>query len=371
MIKKLGYYLFAAFFLIFRAFPLQKRKVFLVATHDDSEEGNIGIAVESFRKKMPELQFRYLTKKDGIRRPFSFFFVRAYHMATAGIILLDNIFMPMAYTPVSKKAKVVQLWHGTGTIKKFALDSDTGEVARLAEKANQRITHLIVNSEQTKKQYAGAFGVSEEKIYILGLPRTDLILDEHRMEEKKQEFFRQYPELQGKRCILYAPTFRDDEVEAPQLGLDLERFISAMGETEVLLLRLHPHVSGNFSDKMRERYNGRVCNMSDYPGVTTLLAVSDCLITDYSSIVFEYCLFDRPMVFYAYDLEVFDRQGRGFYEDYEDFVPGPVVKSQEELEKLWRGGGLSKEPAAAFREKVYEYRDRGATERLWELIFSK
>ena len=212
MVKKLGYYLFAAFFALFRIFPLRENKIFLVATHDDSPEGNIGLVREAFRQRRPELRFHTLTKRDGIRRPFSFFIVRAYHMATAGTIIMDNIFMPMAYTPLSKRAKVVQLWHGTGTIKKFALDSDTGEVARLAERANRRITHLIVNSEQTKKQYAGAFGVPEERVYILGLPRTDLILDDERIEAKRQEFFRQYPELAQRRCVLYAPTFRDDEV---------------------------------------------------------------------------------------------------------------------------------------------------------------
>lgn len=369
MVKKLGYYLFAAFFALFRIFPLRENKIFLVATHDDSPEGNIGLVREAFRQRRPELRFHTLIKRDGIRRPFSFFIVRAYHMATAGTIIMDNIFMPMAYTPLSKRAKVVQLWHGTGTIKKFALDSDTGEVARLAERANRRITHLIVNSEQTKKQYAGAFGVPEERVYILGLPRTDLILDDERIEAKRQEFFRQYPELAQRRCVLYAPTFRDDEVEKPKLGLDLERFAAVLRDDETLLLRLHPHVAANFSGEFGEKYGGRIRNMSDYPGVTTLMAVSDCLITDYSSIVFEYCLFNRPMVFYAYDLEEFDQKGRSFYEDYESFVPGPVVRTQDELEKLWRRGGLSGERAAAFRDRVYRYRDRGAVERLWELIF--
>ena len=111
-------------------------------------------------------------------------------------------------------------------------------------------------------------------------------------------------------------------------------------------------------------------NMSGYPGVTTLLAVSDCLITDYSSIVFEYCLFERPIIFYAYDLERFQKDGRDFYEDYERFVPGPVVKDQKELEQLWQTGFGTGDRVKNFREQVYEYLDKNAVNRLLELIFN-
>ena len=368
--KKLGYYIFAAFFFVFRCFPLQAKKVFLVATHDDSDEGNMGLIADAIQKEMPEKKLYFLTKRDGIRHPFSFFLGKAYHMATAGTILMDNIFMPMAYAPISPKAKVVQLWHGTGTIKRFGLDSETGEVARLAKKANQRITHLIVNSEKTKRQYAKAFGISPDKAYILGMPRTDLILDSGKMEIKKQKFYEQYPALKGKRCTLYAPTFRDDEVENPRLALDLASFAKKMGEKDVLLLRLHPHVAEKFSGEIGKEYAGKIINMSDYPGVTTLLAVSDCLITDYSSIVFEYCLFDRPMIFYAYDLEKFEKDGRNFYDDYPSFVPGPVVKKQEELEQLWERGFAYEKRIAAFREEAYEFLDKNAIGRLFKLIFA-
>lgn len=369
MVKKIGYYLFAVFFTVYRIFPVQRKKVFFVATHDDSDEGNIGIVAAAIREKMPEMKLYFLTKRDGIRHPVSFFFRKAYHLATAGTIFLDNVFMPMAFTPVSPKVKVVQLWHGTESVKKFGQDADTGEVKRLSKKSDGRITHLIVNSQRTKRQYAGAFALPEEKAYVLGLPRTDLILDRERMEEKKRQFYERYPELKGKRCTLYAPTFRDAEVENPTLALDLEKFLSIMGKEDALLLRLHPHVSANFSAEALERYENRIVNVSDYPGVATLLAVSDCLISDYSSIIFEYCLFGRPMIFYAYDLESFEREGRSFYEDYETFVPGPIARSQHELEAVWQSGFEYKDRIDAFKKETYEYLDKNATNRLLELIF--
>lgn len=370
MIKKIGYYVFAAFFALFRLFPLKENKVFFVATHDDSPEGNIGIVADALRKRKPEMKLCFLTRRDGIRHPITFFVIRAYQMATSGTIFMDNEFMPMAYTPIHPGAKVVQLWHGTGSIKKIGLDVETGQVAELAAKANRRITHLIVNSERTKGQYAKAFGVPEEKTYVLGLPRTDLILDRECMEQKRETFYAQYPQLRGKRCVLYAPTFRDDEVERPKLALELAEWTAAMREDEVLLLRLHPHVASNFPDGVLAVYGESVWDVSAYPGVTTLLAVADCLITDYSSIIYEYCLFDRPMIFYAYDLQKFREEGRDFYEDYENYVPGPVVQNQSDLVKIWQQGGEWKEKVADFRHEVYEFLDKNAVNRLLELIFN-
>lgn len=369
MIKKIGYYLFAGFFCLFRLFPVQKHKVFFVATHDAGEEGNIGIVAAAIREKMPQMRMIYLTAKDGICHPFSFFIGKSYHMATAGTIFLDNEFMPMAYTPISKKVKVVQLWHGTGTIKKFGQDSDKGEVARIAHKANKRLTHLIVNSERTKIQYAGAFNMPQERVYILGLPRTDLILDEEKREELRNKFYKRYPQLKGKRCTLYAPTFRDKEVDCPQIAIDLPHFARQMKEDEVLLLRLHPHVAAHFPKEVLDKCDNRIYNMSDYEGVTSLLLVSECLITDYSSIVFEYCLLAGSMIFYAYDWEQFEQQGRSFYEKYETFVPGPVVKDQEELERLWQERGQNEKVVSDFCKENFRYLDKNATNRLLKLIF--
>lgn len=341
----------------------------MVATHDDSDEGNIGIVAARIRQIRPEQKIVLLTRKDGIHRPFSFFFGKAYHMATAGTIFLDNEFMPMAYTPISPEVKVVQLWHGTGTIKKFGQDSDTGEVAKLAHRANRRLTHLIVNSEMTKRQYASAFNQPLDHVYILGLPRTDLILDEVRMQSMRRKFYQQYPQLENKRCILYAPTFRDDEEQNPQIALDVESFVRGLDENAVLLLRMHPHVAENYPSDLWEKWAGRVYDLSRYEGVTTLLAVADCLITDYSSIIFEYCLFDKKMIFYAYDLQRFDESGRGFYEDYESFVPGPVVYTQSELERVCRDEEVDQKILGRFREEMFAYMDGNATNRLLELIF--
>ena len=379
--KNIGYRLFGLCFTVFRIFRVRPRKVFLIATHDDGPEGNIAVTMRVMKKMDPRLTFVTLTKKDRGSNPFSFFFVKAFHMATAGIILLDNVFMPMAYTPISAKTTVIQLWHGTGTIKKFGLDSDGEEVAALARRGNKRLSWLVVNGERTRRQYATAFGLPPEKIRMTGLPRTDLLLNADYINKKKNAFF---SSIRGRienpkehRFVLYAPTFRDQEADRPKLMLDPETVLRGLPEDVILLLRFHPHVAEHFAaDKalaeIPEDLRSRVINVSDYPGVTTLLAAADVLVTDYSSIVFEYALLKRPMVFFAYDLEEFERTGRDFYEPYESFVPGPVTKDSKELILALNKSldeGADEEMIGTFLRENYRRMDGHAAKRVALLAF--
>lgn len=369
MIKKIGYIVFALFFYLSRMFRVDEKKVFLVATHDDSPEGNIGIVADAIGKSKPGCRLVWFTRKDKITQPVNFFIRKAYHLATAGTVFLDNEFLPMAYIRFAEKVKVVQLWHGTGTIKKFGQDVNTGSLKQLEYRANQRITHLIVNSEVTKREYASAFGISQERIFILGLPRTDLFLRKNFLEKKREEFLAGRKELRGKRCILYAPTFRDDEVENPKLHLDLSRMSEQMQKDDVLMIRLHPHVANRLGEEFQLEKWDNIIDVSNYAGVTTLLAVADVLVTDYSSIIFEYCLRRKPMIFYAFDLEKFNKEGRSFYRDYTEYVPGPVAQTQDGCMKYLKEYDFPEQ--SDFISENFQYLDGKATERLLELIFSE
>lgn len=367
MIKTVGYWIFALFYNVSRLFPVNPKKVFLVATHDNSPEGNVGIVADALKKKDESMKLVWFTRDNKVTRPFDFFVVKAFHLATSSYVFLDNEFLPMAYFHFRKQVKVVQLWHGTGTIKKFGQDVNEGKLKKLEFKANTNITHLIVNSEAVKKEYASAFGIPLEKIFVLGLPRTDLLLEKNYLEDKKKELLDEYPRLRGKKCILYAPTFRDDEVELPQIHLDLDEMSMRLREDEVLLIRLHPHVAKQVSKVFDAGKWNNIINMSEYSGVTTLLAASDVLITDYSSIVFEYCLRKKPMLFYAYDLEQFEHDGRSFYRSYSDFVPGRIVKNQKELCDALESEEFDENDA--FIRDNFTFLDGRSTARLFELIF--
>lgn len=372
--KKIGYLIFAIFFSFFRLFPRKKNKVFCIMTHDGSDGSSVGVVVQALKQRNEKYEFHYLKKaeRESVKQHkltqfLSFFLVKPYHLATSSVVMLDNVFLPMAYLKFAKDVKVVQLWHGTGTIKKFGQDVNTGELKELEKRANSTITHLVVNSEYTKEQYSHAFGLEKSRIFSWGLPRTDEMFSEEITKKKTEHFYQKFPELKDKKLVLYAPTFRDDEVNEPKLCLDLEKLMKETDSNTVYLLKLHPFVAANFN--IEGISSERVKNISFYQDINTLLMVSDVLITDYSSIIFEYCVLEKPMIFYAYDLEKFSKQGRGFYEPYKEYVPGPIARTTEDIIQILNKNSYDFERIVLFKKKSYQYLDGQAINRLIKNIF--
>jgi len=380
-LKIIGYIIFAGFYYMFRLFcPIKPKKVFGIMTHDGSREGNVGVLVEYLMEHEEGYTFEFIKKADRnmvknlniIKGKVSFFIVKPYHLATSQFVLLDNVFLPMAYLKFSKSVRIIQLWHGTGTIKRFGQDVNTGKLKKLEQRANSNITHLIVNSEGTYEDYAGAFGVSLDKVFIEGLPRTDLFFDHHKMEERKQKFYQQHPQLKGKKLVLYAPTFRDQEKDDPSLVLDTELLNKQLPKDYVIMLRLHPFVVESYKKKgSLNALQDRVISMSSYSDINTLLLVSDYLITDYSSIIFEYCLMEKPMIFYAYDLDEFSDHGRGFYRPYEEYVPGPIITDTKIIIDLLSKDQFDIDKIKTFKRNNYRYLDGKSAERLYLHIFQE
>ena len=378
--KEIGYCLFAAIYKVCCLFPKKKNRVFLIMTHDQGEEGNVGVVKEYLEESETEWEFISLTRKETqfggnkkFRKLWNFFIKKAYGLATASYVFQDNIFLPTAFLKFHKKVKVVQLWHGTGTIKKFGQDSNKGRIKELEKRANQTITHLIVNSKEWKEKYSHIFGVEQDKIFITGMPRTDLLFEEEKIEERVEQFYEKHPELIGKHMILYAPTFRDEELGAQTVRLDLEKMVKELPEDTIIGLKLHPFVADQFC--YDGTYKERMIDFSKEMNLNTLLFVSKCLITDYSSIVFEYVVLNKPIYFYAYDLEEFSDHGRGFYEDYESYVPGPVAKTTKQLLKQMQEQetqGDKREYWAKrrreFQRRNYEFEDGNSTRRLIQLL---
>ena len=379
MIKKLGYYLFALVYYLCKPFPIKKKSVLCIMTHDDGEGSNVRIAARAFKDLAEGYTFSYITKSEtravkslrGMRTVIAFFFQKPYDLARAEIVLLDNVFIPLAYLHTKKKTKVVQLWHGTGSIKKFGQDVNTGKLKDLEKRANSNVTHLIVNSPEMKKLYSSAFGINEEFIYTIGLPKTDeLLMRIKKIEVAKKNLDKEYiyhkyniPKL--RKLILYAPTFRDNEISNPKMFELLKELSKELPEDYCIGLRLHPFIAKQFK---LEQMDQRIFQLSFEKDVNSLLLASDLLITDYSSIIFEYCLTERPMIFYAYDYAEFSDLGRGFYYDYESYVPGPVAYSCKEVVEIIKMNCFERNRMKEFNDNNYLYRDGDASKRLIELL---
>lgn len=379
MLKSIGYRMFALIYSLCKPLPPKRKKVLCIMTHDDGESSNVSLAVNALKQERTGYSFSYITKREtlevkglsSIKGLVSFFLVKPYQLSRAEIILMDNVFLPMAYLKRRKSAKVIQLWHGTGTIKKFGQHVNTGRLKELEKRANSNITHLIVNSEETKKLYAEVFGISEDRVYPIGLPKTDELIrrigDSERLgfNRDKDSIYHKYAIPAAAKLVLYAPTFRDNELLGTGILNKLFDMQKWLPEDHYLGLRLHPFIAEASKEVVLPP---RVCQMSYESDLNSLIMASDILITDYSSIVFEYCLTGKPMVFFAYDLREFSDYGRGFYYDYAAYVPGPVTTTAEETAAVIREKQYGTKSIASFRDRNYSYLDGKATERLLDII---
>lgn len=229
----------------------------------------------------------------------------------------------------------VQTWHGT-PLKRMLHDlervhgRDAGYVDR-ATAAAQQWSVLVSPNRYTTDVMRSAFRYSGEVLEV-GYPRNDVL---HRTDRDKHASRIRArlgigPE---QRVILYAPTFRDDQKAAGrfafELPFDLSRAHESLGRDSLILLRMHVLV-GSRAD-IPAHLQDAVRDVSTYPEIQELYLISDALVTDYSSVFFDYASLGRPIVFYAHDLDRYQDTLRGFYLDYERDLPGPIARTEDEL----------------------------------------
>ncbi len=371
--KIIGYLIFSIVFYICRIFPIKKEKVFCIMTHDCSDDSNVGVVISYLKSVSNNYVFNYIKSHANIKNNlsvlFDFFIVKPYHLATSKYILQDNIFLPITFVRFSKKVKVIQFWHGTGTIKKFGQDVNQGMLYKLESSVNKTITHLIVNSHVTKNIYKSAFGIDESKIFVYGSPITDILFNADREKKDIEGFYSRNPLLKDKKLLLYAPTFRDNEINTPKVVLELDKIVNELEDNYVLGLKLHPFVAKSFH--LSNDYNGKIVDFSNTENTTVLLKVTDLLITDYSSIIFDYCILEKPMVFFAYDYGDFSDHGRGFYKDYFSYVPGQVALTTDELISIIKDNRYDYDLINNFKNYHYEYLDGLSAKRIYENVINK
>ena len=325
--------IFAGCFNFFRKWKVKKNQITLIEKLNTGGTGSLFEIKNECEKRGLPFHFNVITHADYEVSPrnlgglIKLFTVKAFKMATSSHIFLNDNFLPLGYMKLSDETKVVQLWHGMGSFKKFGGSSETDPaVLKELEAATKNTDHILASSEHIRDNYAEAFMAPKEKVICIGCPQVDYFFREHDVDAWKKELCKKYPEMKGKKLVLYAPTFRGDEERDKKLleSFDFDAFQKELGEEYFLMVRLHPQIQ---SAKVPDT----VANMTDYPNVRKLLCMTDILIADYSSIAVEYSLLNRPIILYAFDKEWYLSEDRGFYFDYEKTAPGPIVENMQDL----------------------------------------
>lgn len=350
--------------------------------------GNIERVMRRMKERGLSERFEFLTYfKPDIKTASSIseLYVFAQLAARADIVFLDDYHPYLYLIDFPREVKVVQLWHAVGSFKKigFSRERADSEQRRKVSRAHRSYTHIIVSAEVDRAHYADAFNQPIERVYATGTPRIDDFLDPVRLERSRAAFFERFPQAREKRVVLFAPTFRGDDVRAAGYDfgkLDFARIAGICRKRNALFCtKFHPLVKG-FSG-VPEECADVVMDASDLREVNDVLPAADLLVTDYSSVVYEASLLELPMLFFAYDLADYERT-RGFYEPYETFVPGPIIREPHAFEETLDSvlAALSEKSAGsvqiselkarsrAFSERHFAYRDRNSADRVIDLV---
>lgn len=272
----------------------------------------------------------------------------------------------------------VQTWHGT-PLKRLGYDLRDMPYRRterfdLMEREVSRWDVLLSPSPFATQVMQRAFRY-EGDVLETGYPRND-ILSTPEWESASGRIRKRLGIPDGKKVVLYAPTWRDDRYHAPgvqgfSLELDVSTMRDALGDDHVLLIRAHHFVT----DRERHAGDGFVIDVSRYPDIAELYMASDVLVTDYSSAMVDYAVLGRPIVVYAYDLARYRDHVRGLYLDLEADAPGPVVTTSADVAEAVRQAPDGEERHAdaydRFFVKYCPHDDGQASSRVVDRIFGE
>lgn len=289
------------------------------------------------------------------------------------------------YIVKNPKTFYLMTWHGT-PLKRLGFDLDTHDVT-WRDQLEQDVSQwdcLLAQNRTGERLLRQCFSYRGD-VLCGGYPRNDVLcgkkqrddaacredLKGDKTSEEKKECGK-YGLPADRRIILYAPTWREYESEGECNGifcppLDLDKVYEAVREDSIFLIKYHCYIR---KKPDLSRFHG-VIRDTDLD-ISELYPISDVLITDYSSVMFDYAILNRPMIFYAYDLQHYEKT-QGFYFNFREFVPGPVATTTEELLSYLKpeyNFADFQDRMAAFREEFVSQDDGRASERTVDLLLN-
>lgn len=344
--------------------PTNKNKVLFLSRQSNTPTEDFMFLEARLRELKPELKTVMITKRAD--KSFSDLFVFAlqtlgsmFHLATASVCVLDSYWPAVSMLKHKDSLAVIQIWHAMGKIKKSgyqSLDKGLGRSSMIAHEMRMHRNYdvIIAGGKAFNPFYCASFGVSESVLYNVGLPRMDMLREN--TEKCRKQFYDAYPELEGEKIVLYAPTFRKGQILDPKPIVDAFDF----NGHQQLIIKRHPN------QRLNEENLGQAMTCDEVP-TSTVLSVCDCVITDYSAITIEAAILKKPVYFYLFDYEDYlSRNGLNVL--LSDEFPDSVFYEPRKLFDSIENGTYDFDNYKRFCEKYLPDQSGRATDKIAALI---
>ncbi len=289
--------------------PKSTDRILFLSENDDEPRGNLKVLYEYFKNNN-------LGKTDGIfynkfkKKPRLTLVMSVIKIALSDVIVIDNYSPLLNSLKIRKNQKVVQLWHAGVGFKsvgyaRFGLNGSPHPF----KSSHRKYTTVIVDDERLIDIYKEVFAVSGEAFKALGMPRLEGYLSKERIDETLKRLYSINPKFMTKKVILFSPTFRGVGAKTAYYNynkLDLTAIYNYCNKNNfIFVVKMHPFVKKAI--EIPEPYQDVIIDYSDLD-INDLIYVSDIMITDYSSCAYEFSFFNRPLVFYRYDKDMYEYQ---------------------------------------------------------------
>ena len=344
--------------------PTNKNKVLFLSRQSNTPTEDFMFLEARLRELKPELKTVMITKRAD--KSFSDLFVFAlqtlgsmFHLATASVCVLDSYWPAVSMLKHKDSLAVIQIWHAMGKIKKSgyqSLDKGLGRSSMIAHEMRMHRNYdvIIAGGKAFNPFYCASFGVDESVLYNVGLPRMDMLREN--TEKCRRQFYDAYPELEGEKIVLYAPTFRKGQILDPKPIVDAFDF----NGHQQLIIKRHPN------QRLNEENLGQAMTCDEVP-TSTVLSVCNCVITDYSAITIEAAILKKPVYFYLFDYEDYlSRNGLNVL--LSDEFPDSVFTSPDKLFDSIENGTYDFDNYKRFCEKYLPDQSGRATDKIAALI---
>ncbi|MCM1283723.1 MAG: CDP-glycerol glycerophosphotransferase family protein [Muribaculaceae bacterium] len=291
-------------------------------------------------------------------------------LAKSTVVVVDDHAPVLDWLTLDERTKLIQLWHAGAGFKSSGYSRWGHEGCPAPHSAHRQYKYGIAGSKNIAPFFSEVWGIKDEQVLATGMPRMDEYLDETYKAAKVQELYKEFPACKGKKVILFAPTYRGRNKRTayyPYELIDFEKFYKLCGEEYVVLFKMHPWVAKPVP--VPESCRDKFIDVNLYPNINDLFYITDLLITDYSSNIFEYSLMGRPMLFFAFD-KIQYSFSRGFHRAYEESAPGKVCYTFEELLEAIEKKDFEEEKVKQYVDHHFDYIDTHASDRVidWLII---